>query len=288
MKGRWQNLFDLMTEQEKRLLFLLLGVSLTAAVLEGLGLGVIFVLLKVITDTANLGGLTFLQQMRAEMSGISDRTFLLLCLFAMLVFFFFRHAIIFANVWLNAALRRKVQFRLSRELFSGYLGEPYASFVKFPSTTIVTTVISNVGATVAHGIIGLVELASAALMLLGIVALLLRVKPLESLLGLVVTAFFAGIYWFMMRERIVRWGRERVRATEEAYRVVNEAVRGIKTIKVLGVESKSSSIFSDVAKLQADINFKYAVAQQFPSAFFQFTIVALVICMMAVMVLSDQ
>jgi ABC-type multidrug transport system fused ATPase/permease subunit len=288
MIGRPHKLLDLMTAQERRLLVVLLVVSLAAAVLESLGLGIIFVFLKVITDTAHLGGIAFLQEMRTGMSGVSDRTFLLLCLAAMLVFFFFRHATIFANVWLNSALRQKVQFRLARELFDGYLREPYASFVKFPSSTIVTTVTSNVAAAVAHGIVGLVELASAALMLIGIVVLILQIKPLESLLGLVVTAVFAGIYWFIMRERIIRWGRDRVRTTEEVYRTVGEVVRGIKTIKVLGVETKSSSIFSDLVKQQTDIYFKYTVAQQFPNAFFQFTIVAMVICMVAVMVLTNQ
>src|SRR5260221_8233575 len=159
MSVRPHQLLDLMTVQEKRLLFVLLVVSFAAAILESLGLGIIFVFLKVITDTAHLGGVSFLQDMRSGMSNISDRIFLLLCLAVMLVFFFFRHATIFANVWLNAALRRKMQLRLSRELFDGYLREPYASFVKFPSSTVVTTVTSNVAGAVAHGIVGLIELA---------------------------------------------------------------------------------------------------------------------------------
>jgi len=200
MNVRPQQLLELMTAQEKRLLLLLLVVSFAAAILESVGLGIIFVFLKVITDTGNLGGVGILQDLRAGMSGISDRAFLLLCLGAMLVFFFFRHAAIFANVWLNAALRQKMQFRLSRDLFSGYLSEPYASFVKFPSSTVVTTVTSNVAGTVAHGIVGLIELASAALMLLGIMVLILGIKPLESLFGLLVTAFFAGVYWFVSYE----------------------------------------------------------------------------------------
>jgi ATP-binding cassette subfamily C protein len=288
MRPLLKKLFDLTEGPERHQLLVLLVVSVAAAVLESLGLGIIFVFLKVITDTSNLGGIAFLQSLRSGMSSVSDRTFLLLCLFAMLVFFFFRHAIIFINVWLNANLRRKLQFRLSRKLFEGYLREPYSSFVRSPSTAIVTTVVSNVGAAVAHGIFGVIELASAALMVFGIMALLLQVKPLESLLGLLVTAILGGIYWFLMRERIVRWGRDRVRATEESYRVVSEAVRGIKTIKVLEVEGKSASIFNDAIKLQTDINYKYSVAQQFPNAFFQFTIVAMVICMIGMMVIANQ
>lgn len=278
----------LMAPVEKRQLLVLLAISVAAAIFESVGLGVIFVFLKVITDTATLGGIAVLQGLRAHLSGLSDEGFLLLCLAAMLVFFFFRHAIVFGNVWLNANLRRKLQYRLSRTIFDGYLNETYASFVKFPSTTIVTTVTSNVAATVAHGIVGLIELTSATLMLVGIVFLLLQIKPVESLIGLFVIGVLASIYWFLMRERVIRWGRERIRATEESYRVVNEAVRGIKTIKVLGVESKSESIFSDVLKLQTDITFKYTVVQQFPNAFFQFTIVAMVIAMMALMVITRQ
>lgn len=288
MKDRLQKLFYLMTAPEKRRLVFLFVISLTAAIFEGVGLGIIFVFLKVVTDTANLGSIRFLQALRAEISGVSDHVFLLICLSGMLVFFFFRYAVVFFNVWLNAALRRSAQYRLSRDLFIGYLGEAYASFIKCPSSTIVTTVTSNVAATVSSGIVGLAELASAVLMLLGIMGLLIQIKPVESVLGLFVTAVFAGVYWYLMRERIIRWGGERVRATEESFRVVNEAVRGIKTIKVLGVESKSSTIFSDVLRRQTGITFKYTVAQQFPSVFFQFTIVALVIFMMAAMVLTNQ
>jgi ATP-binding cassette, subfamily B, bacterial PglK len=288
MKERLQKLIYLMTAREKRQLFGLLAVSILAAILEGVGLGVIFVFLKVITDTGNLGGIEMLRSMRAGLGGMSDQSFLLLCLFAMATFFFFRQTVIFANMWLNGLLRRRVQYRLSKQLFRGYLFEPYASFMKFPFSTIVTTVVSNVAAVAAHGIVGLVEIASASLMLGGIVFLLMQIKPLESLLGLIVTGGLGAVYWFVMRERIVRWGSDRIRANEGAYRVVSEAVRGIKTIKVLGLENKSFSIFDDVLKLQTDINFKYTVAQQFPSAFFQFTIIALVLVMMAAMVLAQQ
>ena len=60
MKERLQKLVYLMTAREKRQLFGLLAVSILAAILEGVGLGVIFVFLKVITDTGNLGGIEIL------------------------------------------------------------------------------------------------------------------------------------------------------------------------------------------------------------------------------------
>lgn len=283
-----KKLLFLMNPDEKWRLVLLMSVSLVAAVLESIGLGIIFAFLKVITDVGNLGGIKILQQFRAELSGLSDQMFLVLCLFGMLIFFFLRHVIVFGSLWLNNNMLRNVQYRLSTQVFRGFLSEPYSSFVKFPSSTIVTCVTSNVAGTVAHGIIGLVELVSSALMLFGLVLVLLQIKPVESFLGLAVTGVLAAVYWFLMRERIMRWGRERVRATEDSYRVVNEAVRGIKTIKVLGIENKSSSIFDEALKLQTNIYFKYVISQQFPSAFFQFTIIALVLVMMAVMVLTNQ
>jgi ATP-binding cassette subfamily C protein len=277
-----------MTRQEQRWLLVLLIVSILAALLESVGLVVIFGFLKVITDTQNLGGIELLQTIRTELSNLSDQAFLLTSLGAMAIFFFVRQSVIFANVCLNNGLRRRVQKRLSQQLFGGYLFEPYESFKRFPSNVIVTCVTSNAGAVAAHIIVGLAEITSSILVLAGIVFLLLKIKPLESLVGLVITGILAAVYWFAMRERIVRWGRDRVRANEEVYRVIGEAVRGIKTIKVLGVESKSLAIFGDVLKLHTDISFKYAVAQQFPGAFFQFTIIGLVLLMMAGMILTGQ
>lgn len=277
-------LLYLMTAPEKRQLLVLLAVSLCAAVLEGVGLGVIFVFLKVITDVTDLGGIAFLQEWRSAMPGTSDSTFLLLCLLAMLIFFFVRQAVIFLSAVFNSALRKKIQLRIAGEIYSSCILEAYGSPRQLTTAQVVTLVMTNVSMAVYHGIVGLVEITSAILMLIGIVVMILQIKPFESAAGMMLAGLFAVAYWYLMRDRILRWGKEKLRAMEESYRVVGESMRGIKTIKVLGVENESIAMFDGVLKVQADITFKYMIAQQFPNAFLQFTIVSLVIGMMALMI----
>ena len=208
MKNNLRKLFFLMTAGEKRHLCALLTVSVVAGVMEGAGLGVIFIFLKVITDINNLGGIAILEKVRVTLSGLSDQAFLILCLFGMAIFFIVRQSVIFANVALNNHLRRRVTYRLATELFNGYISEPYANLMKFSSSAIVTNIVANVAAVSAHGIVGLAEIASAGLMLSGIVFLLMQIKPLESLIGLAVTGVLGAVYWFVMRARILQWGRD--------------------------------------------------------------------------------
>ena len=254
----------LANERERFLLLLLFVVNLAGAILEAGGVGLVYVFLKAVLEPETLGGLELFQKLHGWM-GIEERHvfFAVMTLFVMAVFLL-RIVIQFVGTWMMLWIRKRLQTRVAGVLFSGYMRAPYVRHLSSKSSQLMNNVTANAGAAVAQCTMGLVEIGSSVILAAVFVVTLLAVKPVETLVAVIVIAVLAIVYWHVMHERLVLWGRRMMRANEGVYAAVGETAAAIKTIKVNGVEKAFEERFGALVEEQMSLTIKNGLAQQTP------------------------
>lgn len=143
------------------------------------------------------------------------------------------------------------EVRLSRDLLAGYLQEPYLFFLRRNSAEL----IRNVTHEVSHYVTGIIlpglALVSEAIVLLFIFVMLASVEPVlalatAALLGATALLFVQGV-----KPVLRRAGGERSLSSEARIRWVNQALGGIKEVKLLGCEAFFVKAFDQSARAYA-------------------------------------
>jgi ABC-type multidrug transport system fused ATPase/permease subunit len=123
---------------------------------------------------------------------------------------------------------------IAYRLLAAYLRQPYEFFLDRNTADLGKSILSEVR-TVTDGVLmaGLRAMAGVVVIL----ALLILLLTIEPLLSLVVCAVFGGTYgasYLLTRRLLRRIGRERINANRRRFVLANEALNGIKELRLLG------------------------------------------------------
>ena len=125
---------------------------------------------------------------------------------------------------------------ISQRLMIAYLRQPYAFFLDRHSGEMTTRVLSEAQLVVNQFLKPAAEFIAALCTVTAIVGLLVWVDPLVALIAFGVLGGIYGVIYFFTRRVLKQFGYTRAEANKTRFRVANEALNGIKDIKLLGRE----------------------------------------------------
>lgn len=217
---------------EKRRAVVMLGLVILMALAETLGVLSIMPFLSVLARPEIVNEQPALQ-MFYRFSGAADmREFILALGLATMAVVVLSSA--FKIVTLHL-LNRFVHFQrhsISARLLSRYLHQPYEFFLTRNPSLLGKNVLSEVDQLVLELIQPLAMLIAQGMVVLAMALVVLFYDPWMALcIGAVVGALYGTIY-FLVRKRLARIGAQRAAANSGRYQACNEALGGIKDVKV--------------------------------------------------------
>lgn len=231
-----KKILDLLTLRERRRAYLLLVMILIMALLDTIGVASILPFLAVLGNPEVVQTNPWLSMVYQRLGYTTPESFLF---FLGLVVFFALVVSISFKALTQLALLRFTHMRnhsLSCRLFEGYLGRPYAWFLNRHSADLGKSILSEVNLVIRQALIPLMQLVAHGTVALFLIVLLILVDPL---LALVVAVVLGGSYLLIyksIRGYMARIGKDRVIANKERYKAAQEALGGIKEVKVFGRE----------------------------------------------------
>lgn len=136
----------------------------------------------------------------------------------------------------------------SYRLLSGYLSQPYSFFLGRNTADLSKTLFSEVNEVINGGLIPALKVMSGSIVSVMIIVLLLFVEPLLTLVvGVVLGGAFASVY-LVSRRYLQRIGKQRVAANQQRFRLANEALNGIKELRLMGREPSYLKRFHDASE----------------------------------------
>jgi ABC-type multidrug transport system fused ATPase/permease subunit len=146
----------------------------------------------------------------------------------------------------NYAVNRFSKMResaIAGRLFAHYLNQPYEWFLARNSAQLGSYLLSEVDKIVNGVLMPMLVIAANGIVCLFLLLLLLYVQPLAAVATAVTIGGTYCLIFFLVRKYLVRVGNERIIANQDRYRAIQEALGGIKDVKLLALEPNYTNRF---------------------------------------------
>jgi ATP-binding cassette, subfamily B, bacterial PglK len=264
-----RKLRDLLDRRERRNAVLLLGLMLVMGLVEALGVASIMPFVAVLSNPQLIESNSYLSAVYKGL-GFADRSAFLIFL-ATLAFIVVvgRIALTALTTFATARYSEMRSFSLSTRLLESYLRRPYSWFLNHHSADMGKGILWEVEAVVKGGLVSALNLISQSAIAVFLIALVLVVQPLVALSATVVLGGAYSLIYINLRRYLSKIGRARFRANHRRYLTVQEALAGIKELKVGGLERAYLRRFSEAAYRFSSLKATSAVVGAMPRYFLE-------------------
>lgn len=213
----------------------LLPLALAAAALETVGAAAVFLLIKGVSDPARIAALPFTAFLSTRLADDGRAAIPWLSL-AVAMFYLFKNALLAIFAYMQRRVISESEVSLARRMLEGYLALPYAIHLRRNSAEIVRNVSDSVGRVFERVMWPALGIATETLVVAGIVAVLMWTAPWPTVFAVGSLFGLLTLLLKLTRRRIGRWGREERRLDKEVLESLQQALGGLKEIRVMGRE----------------------------------------------------
>ena len=207
----------------------------------------------------------------------SDTFFFYAITFVVFVYIFKNIFLIYFN-WSQSNFVFKIQLELSKKMLAGYLKMPFSFFLKTNSSILIRNIVTEVNI-LTNTLQSVIILMSEILVFSAISLLLLIVNTKATIVIVLIFGFSAFVFYMLANKRIKQWGIIRQNSDSEKIKYVQEAIRGIKEIKIYKSEDFFLNNFYENCKKSCDmakkINFLSSIPRQWFEVLAVFTFMVL-------------
>ena len=259
-----KKIMALLSPQELKQAYLLLGMILIMALLDTVGVASIMPFIAVLSDPNVVNNNRYLHSIYIFLDFNTTESFLFflgLAVFSLLVL-----SIVFKSFTTYVMLRYTYmrEYSIGNKLVMGYLYQPYEWFLNRHSAELGKSVLSEVSLVVGGVIIPLIQLLVHISVAAFLLILLIIVDPLLAItVAMCLGTAYTAIY-LLLRKYLSKIGKENVEANQQRYRSVQEAFGGIKDVKISGLEKIFQQRFEEPAKRFAKTQAAQQVTAQTP------------------------
>ena len=232
----WKKAWALLDAREKRHAWIVLGVIIVAAVASAAMVGSIMPFLAVLADPSRIETMPALAWAYETFGFTSIYGFLIALGIGSFAIILLSSLIQIARTWVVARFAEMRAHSISHRLLGVYLSQPYVFFLNRHSGEMGPRILSESGQVVNQFLRPAADFIAAILTTSALVGLLLWVEPLVALIAFVILGGIYGAVYLFTRRTLKTLGKIRVTANRERFRMANEALTGIKDIKLLGRE----------------------------------------------------
>jgi ATP-binding cassette, subfamily B, bacterial PglK len=204
------------------------------ALLEALGIGMIFAFVQVLIEPARIKELVWLKDIVGPIVASNEKSLLTLLVFGLLGVYIAKNATLLGFYYVQARFVAMNEYLLSARLVNSYLRGAYklhltrnsAEFIR-NITGAITTVFSNV-------IVGFINLASEIAVIIALSAVMLLVEPMLSLGATLVSGLTVFVFFAVSKNRFVAWGEREQTLAKTILQALQQGFYSIKEVKILG------------------------------------------------------
>ena len=265
-----------------RLLLAAFFLSFAAAIVEGLGLSVIYPILDSIVGTGQLKG-RFWEGLKSLGISISGSSVVEGLLYLSVGIFFLRAILLVANVAVSGLWVGRLQEDWRLLALGHYLYGPYVATIGERRGQIIQNIIGE-PQTAAKGAEQLLSFLTKSVFAVVLVATLFALNWKMSAALLAVVFFISVIGRPYLLRPMQRLGRKRMVAKQTMTAITAEPIFAASTIKLLGVEEDVLTRIKRPMRKYTRANVLMSMFTSGPDAFVEFVVIAAVACIFIVLV----
>ena len=254
----------LLTPQERRQSYALLGLMVLAGLIDALGVSSILPFMAVVGNPELIQTNPWLHRLFTALGFESTNTFLVGLGLAALVVMVFSNAVSLASSSAILWFSYKLGHSLSTQILSNYVRQPYAYFLEHNSSNLVVHCTDDIQRVISGIAVPVLQAIAKAFIALSILLLVMWVDPwLAVLFGTMVGMVYAVVF-LNIRHKVTHLGKASKEANRGRFRLATEILNGIKELKILGQDIAYQERFATYSALFAKNQWMSTAVSQAP------------------------
>lgn len=215
---------------------LLIAMALATTAIEIVGASAIYALLAVL-DPGTVGVVGAAGPLGPFIPAAETDALRVTLALAVVLFFVARAVLHVGRAYLEGRIIASAGVELSERMLAGYVALPYLFHTRRSSADLIRNAFASTQA-VQNGVLGpLVLLIAEGVLVLGLAGLLIATAPLAAGLAALLLGTTITIIQRTLRPRLLIWGRLAQQASTGSLDTIQQALGGIRDIKLLGREA---------------------------------------------------
>ena len=239
-------------------------LAVIAAVLEALGIGLIFAFVNLLVDPSQIDKISWIGKLVGSDIAEQSRGFLYVLTFILLLTFVVKNIILLGFYYVQAKFVNTNEAMLATRLLDGYLNGAYSLHLSRNSAEFIRNLNESIRAVFQTVIIGFINLAAEFLLITALMLVLLSVEPLLTLSAILILSLAIAVFFGFSKHHFTAWGKQEQNAAGQIMQSLQQGFQSIKEVKVLGRQAFILNSFKGPREDLADIHTKVAVMSNAP------------------------
>jgi len=250
-------------------------ILLISVIFETLGVGVIYQILKIITDTSYIENNEYFSLISREFNFNNNELLILITIIILIIFVIKNTLIVFFTKWQQDFLNL-FDISISDKLFSYYINQPYEKYLKNNSSVYVrnlTYEMSNFKGALQI----LLILATESVIIFFIAGFLIYIDPIATFAIFFVLLIFSSVYFFGPINRSLKeWSEKRLFFSSKYTKYLIEGLAAVKEIRVYQSQKKARDDHYNNKKKVNDLVRHLVVLNTIPKNIFEIITISIV------------
>ncbi|MDX5448021.1 MAG: ABC transporter ATP-binding protein/permease, partial [Bacteroidota bacterium] len=287
MNDSLKKIYRMLSRGEKRLLMVTWILMLFSGVMQVFGIVSIMPFISVVANTSIIHKNKYLSWAYEYFGFTSDLGFLVFLGVLVVVFILLANLSIGTTRWIEARMITHISVKIQNQLLEQYLYKPYQFFLTRNTATLAKTLLGETTQAISGVLIPGIEMVNQAILSLMILILLVVADPILALLSFATLGTLFGTVYYFIRKKLRVIGRQRVQANGRRFKSAQEALSGIKDIKLMGKEQAYLHYFTRAVKSMFKLNERARILQQIPPIIMEVIVMSGIMAMVLYLLISE-
>jgi ATP-binding cassette subfamily C protein len=262
MQGYWaivRQAFGLIGRDRPWRWWFLAAVSLFNAGLEAFGAALVYLLVAIISTPDASLTLPVVGELTQYFPGRSAREIKILFALGVGVFFVLRAGVVLVQNYVTSRLVNNAKALVAGEMLDGYLSLPYLFHTQRSSSELIRNTYQGTTKLVAGIVLPVLSMATETLLAVALLVTLILLAPQAMLLTTVGLSITLIIIQRFIRPKLLDFSRQTEEASAESIGAIQQALGGIRDIKLLRREEAFARVHLDARLVIAKVGYKSSV-----------------------------
>jgi ABC-type multidrug transport system fused ATPase/permease subunit len=257
-------IWSLLTTQQRKSAFGLLGLMIIGMVLETLGVGLVIPVIALITDENIVTSFPRLQPALGYLGNPSPRTLIVGAMLSLVGIYLVKAVFLGFLCWRQSRFAFGLQVSISQRLFTTYLRQPYMFHLQRNSAMLISNATQETNQFTFGAILPVMGLITESLVILGLAFLLLVAQPVGALAVVITLGGAALVFYKFTQNTVASLGIARQKHEVLRLQHLQQGLGGIKDVKLLGREDDFLNQYKKHSEQSANSGQRVTALTQLP------------------------
>ncbi len=271
------NISYLSEKKDKRNFIIITILLFIAGFFEAASIALVLPFISLLIDKDKIINLPIVKDLFPNISDYSHENLIIFSLLIFLLFYFFKFFYLIFIIKYKNKVIFSMRDKISKKMFNSYLQRPYSFHLNQHTSTIILNCKSEVVVIMQSVFLPLIELFAEILTVIFIGALIFIIKPLPSLILLIISGFLFMIFNFFTKKKSKIYSFERQKTDEISIKIIQQTFSSIKLVILYLKKKFFSDQYVEVIKKNTQVTLHQQFFIDIPKYFLE--LIALVACL---------